>query len=133
VVLIAMFALSQSVFACTDPKCKEKLHVKNDETLVYEYFQPAKIKSEKKHDVRPPSEIADSILSVAKVQFEMQNTDIASNDGHYRPIRVEAQTDMGFVRYKSDSIVIKTKMWADSICALFRRGKYELEGELLPH
>lgn len=128
-----MFALSQSASACTDPKCKENLRVKNDETLIYEYFQPAKIKSEKKRDFRPPSEIADSILSVAKVQFETQNANITSNDRHTRPMRVEAQTDMGFVRYKSDSIIIKTKMWADSICALFRRGKYELEGELLPH
>lgn len=132
-VLALVFINAESAFACTDPKCEKVLRVKDEETVVSEYFQPAKIRSEKKKDLRSVSEIADSILASAKMQFEAKNTIISETERRNPPMRVEAETTSEYARYKADSIVIKTKMWSDSICSLFRRGKYELEGELLAH
>jgi hypothetical protein len=108
--------------ACTEPSKKTTVKVADDECLVYEYFQPAKA-SPKKRAERPISEIADSILSVAKESFEQVNNGVTNST--YEHMSVDAANELGDYRPKANAAVYRTKIWADSICNLFRRGTYK--------
>lgn len=108
--------------ACTEPSKKATVKVADDECLVYEYFQPAKA-SAKKRAERPISEIADSILSVAKESFEQVNNGVTNST--YEHMSVDAANELGNYRPKANAAVYRTKIWADSICNLFRRGTYK--------
>lgn len=108
--------------ACTDPSKKVSVKAADDDCLVYEYFQPAKVNAKKKAE-RPISEIADSLLSVAKESFEQVNNGVTSST--YEHMSVDAANELGDYRPKANATVYRTKIWADSICNLFRRGTYK--------
>jgi hypothetical protein len=108
--------------ACTDPSKKASVKVADDDCLVYEYFQPAKA-SAKKRAERPITEIADSLLSVAKESFEQVNNGVTNST--YEHMSVDAVNELGDYRPKANAAVYRTKIWADSICNLFRRGTYK--------
>ncbi len=108
--------------ACIEPSKKATAKVADDDCLVYEYFQPAKASAKKKTE-RPISEIADSILTAAKESFEQVNNGVTNST--YEHMSVDAVNELGDYRPKANAIVRRTKMWADSICNLFRRGTYK--------
>ncbi len=108
--------------ACIEPSKKATAKVADDDCLVYEYFQPAKASAKKKAE-RPISEIADSILTVAKESFEHVNN--GATNSTYEHVSVDAVNELGDYQPKANAIVRRTKMWADSICNLFRRGTYK--------
>lgn len=108
--------------ACIEPSKKATAKVADDDCLVYEYFQPAKASAKKKTE-RPISEIADSILTAAKESFEQVNNGVTNST--YEHMSVDAVNELGDYRPKANAIARRTKMWADSICNLFRRGTYK--------
>lgn len=108
--------------ACIEPSKKATAKVADDDCLVYEYFQPAKASAKKKTE-RPITEIADSILAVAKESFEQVNNGITNST--YEHMSVDASNDLSDYRPKANAAIYRTKIWADSICNLFRRGTYK--------
>jgi hypothetical protein len=108
--------------ACTEPTKNASVKVADGDCLVYEYFQPAKASARRKAE-RPISEIADSILTVAKESFEQVNNGVTSST--YEHMSVDAANDLENYRPKANAAVYRTKIWADSICNLFRRGTYK--------
>lgn len=108
--------------ACIEPSKKATAKVADDDCLVYEYFQPAKASARKKAE-RPITEIADSILTAAKESFEQVNNGVTNST--YEHMSVDAANDLGDYRPRANAAVYRTKIWADSICNLFRRGTYK--------
>lgn len=107
--------------ACTEPTKKAAVKVADDDCLVFEYFQPAKASAKKKTE-RPISIIADSILSAAKESFDRVDSKVTNST--YEHMSIDMQTELGNYRTPADNAVRRTKIWADSICNLFRRGNY---------
>lgn len=107
--------------ACTEPTKKCSPNISDDSGLIFEYFQPAKT-SAKKRSERSITFIADSILSTAKESFERVDAKVTNST--YEHISVDIETELGNYQTPAENIVRKTKVWADSICNLFRRGSY---------
>ena len=129
-VMCALLLGVASAYACTDPSPKKAVSSADDASIVYEYFRPAKLQ-EKKKQPRTLSQIADSILTSARVQYE---ADAAGHTETPSNTRISAATKGTPKAYQERAEVelFRIKSWADSICNSFRRGYYKIGPEDAP-
>jgi hypothetical protein len=119
-----------SAYACTDPSPKKGVKSADDASIVYEYFRPAKLQ-EKKKEARTLAQLADSILTSARMKYE---ADAANNTAASNNTRISADTKGTSKAYQERAEVelYRVKSWADSICNSFRRGYYKIGPEDAP-
>jgi hypothetical protein len=127
-VICGMLLGAGSAYACTDPVSKKAVRSADESVIVYEYFRPVKLQ-EKKKNVRPLTQIADSILTTARQQFEAS---AATTTTHSARISYETKATPKEYLERAEIELYRIKSWADSICNAFRRGTYKLGPEDVP-
>jgi len=130
VIMCGLLFEAASAYACTDPSPRKAVRSAGDATIVYEYFRPAKLQ-EKKKEVRTLAQIADSILTSARMKYEAEE---ATHNSASNTSRITAATKGLPKEYtdRADLELYRIKSWADSICNSFRRGSYKIGPEDAP-
>lgn len=133
-ILVVVFLGVHSASAFTDPVSKSKVRHTDDDVVAYEYYHPSKSTIERsRKPQRAIAIIADSILAVAKENFNHSTTSAAQSEASVKEsVVINVETDLSNYRYKADAITLRTRNWADSICNLFRRPSFTSDPEFLP-
>jgi len=130
VIVCGLLFSAASAYACTDPSPRKAVRSAEDASIVYEYFRPAKLQ-EKKKEARTLAQLADSILTSARMKYEAEE---AGNNTASASTRISAET-RGIPKAHQERAEVelyRIKSWADSICNSFRRGYYKIGPEDAP-
>ena len=115
--------------ACTDPTPRKSVQSAGESSIVFEYFRPAKLQ-EKKKAARTLAQIADSVLTSARAEYEgTANTAVTGTDSR---VAYEIKSAPQEYRERAEIELYRIKSWADSICNSFRRGTYKIGPEDAP-
>lgn len=125
-----LFFGAASSYACTDPTPRKSVQSAGETSIVFEYFRPAKLQ-EKKKAARTLSQIADSVLTSARTEFEA-TTNTSTTGSNDTRVAYETKATPREYRERAEIELFRIKSWADSICNSFRRGYYKIGPEDAP-
>lgn len=126
----SMLLMAACAYACTDPSPKKPGKPADNAAIVYEYFRPAKL-AEKKKPTRTMAEIADSLLTNARTQFEAEEQANRTTSDNTSITACTKATPHEYSE-RAEYELYRIKSWADSICNAFRRGCYKIGPEDAP-